>query len=311
MDFAGEAGGAGAFGRGGRGKTGGVPYISVYTYTDMFLIFTYLTLCSIYFIFPHMGIPAKTFSASLSDFISESVGFLKAMEPEEGYYVGFSGGKDSITTLALCRLAGVKHQAFYVCTRIDPPEVMRFIRKHYPEVSWLYSKESFWELIQRKMPPMPMRRWCCDALKKEPSKNVPLKYRLMGIRAEESARRASRPRIDHYRSHQVLLKPIFHWPEWAVWEFIDHYQLPYPSLYDEGFHRIGCVVCPFILRPGRTRQQSMERWPGIWKAFEHAVKRWFNAKMADGLRMGQRFATADEFWQAYINGGSLRRLPPP
>lgn len=87
---------------------------------------------------------------------------------------------------------------------------------------------------------------------------MPLKYRLMGIRAQESARRANRPRIDHYRSDPVLLKTIFLWLEWAVWEFIDSQCLPYPSLYDEGFHRIGCVVCPFIFGSKARLSASME-----------------------------------------------------
>ena len=30
--------------------------------------------------------------------------------------------------------------------------------------------------------------------------------------------------------------PIFAWPEWTVWEFIEKYQLPYPSLYIELGH---------------------------------------------------------------------------
>lgn len=58
----------------------------------------------------------------------EAIDFLREHEPPEGYFVGFSGGKDSIVTLELCRMAGVKHQAFYSCTGIDAPEVVRFIR---------------------------------------------------------------------------------------------------------------------------------------------------------------------------------------
>lgn len=155
-----------------------------------------------------------------TDYITESIAFLRDNEPPEGFFVGFSGGKDSIVTLELCRMAGIKHQAFYSCTRIDPPEVVRFIRMHYPEVTWLYSKMTMWEAIQKKAPPLRMQRWCCDVLKKEPARDHPLKHRIMGIRAEESVRRASRPRIDSFLG-QTTYKPIFSWPEWAVWEFIE------------------------------------------------------------------------------------------
>ena len=239
------------------------------------------------------------------DYIAESIDFLREHEPPEGYFVGFSGGKDSITALELCRMAGVKHQAFYSCTRIDPPEVVRFIRQEYPSATWLYPKMTMWETIQKKAPPLRMRRWCCDVLKKEPAREHPLKHRIMGIRAEESARRASRPRIGNFMG-QTTYKPIFNWPEWAVWEFIESRKLHYPSLYDEGFHRIGCVVCPFILgkAPGAVHQrdESMRRWPGIWKAYEHAVKRWWTTRKENGLWSGKQLTTADLYWQAYVRG---------
>ena len=133
-----------------------------------------------------------------SDYIAESIAFLRENEPEEGFFVGFSGGKDSIVSLELCRIAGIKHQAFYSCTRIDPPEVVQFIKREYPSVTWLYPKTTMWEAIQKKAPPLRMQRWCCDVLKKEPARDHPLKHRIMGIRAEESVRRASRPKIDSF-----------------------------------------------------------------------------------------------------------------
>lgn len=241
-----------------------------------------------------------------TDYIAESIAFLRENEPPEGFFVGFSGGKDSIVSLELCRIAGVKHEAFYSCTRIDPPEVVRFIRVHYPDVTWLYSKMTFWDGIRKKCPPLRMTRWCCDMLKKEPAHSHPLKHRIMGIRAEESVRRASHPRISTFMG-QTTYKPIFAWPEWAVWEFIESQKLQYPSLYDDGFHRIGCVVCPFILgkAPGATRQreESMRRWPGIWYAFERCVKGWWILKKNQGkLRNDNGYKTANDYWQAYLRG---------
>lgn len=93
----------------------------------------------------------------------------------------------------------------------------------------------------------------------------------------------------------------------------DQRELHYPSLYDEGFARIGCVVCPFIMdaSPHSTaeRARSMQRWPGVWKAFEHSCKAWWEATCSGGLRANQRHANAEDYWRAYLVGFDKKKSP--
>lgn len=247
----------------------------------------------------------------LSDYLAESLAFLQKHEPQEGFFVGFSGGKDSIVTLELCRMAGVKYQSYFTQTTIDPPEILRFIRTYYHEVKWLRPAKSFFACVPKNAPPLRTQRWCCEYLKEQPSFDVLLNHRIFGIRAEESRSRAQRGRINPHRipGGRIIFgyHPIFTWPEWAVWEFIEKHQLPYPSLYDEGFTRIGCIICPYsVLGSGTTQKKrraiSMARWPGIWKAFRHAVYRYWQRKRADDSTTHEAYVNERfyEYWHAYL-----------
>lgn len=243
--------------------------------------------------------PQQMHLMSLSNLIPEAIDYLREHEPPEGYFVGFSGGKDSIVTWEVVCMSGVRHQAYYSCTGIDPPEVVKFIRKEHPEVKFLYPKMTFWEGIRRKHPPLRIQRWCCDVLKKDPGKCIPLRHRIMGLRAEESAKRASRPRTEEF-GKQVLYKPIFYWRESHIWDFIESNNLPYPSLYDEDFDRIGCVVCPFICSPNmRKINQHKTRWPGIYRVFERVVTDWHQNYRKNPQKYTE---TAEEYIQAWYRG---------
>ena len=51
------------------------------------------------------------------------------MDPENGFYLAFSGGKDSQALYHLAVQAGVKFKAHMNLTSVDPPEVIRFVKK--------------------------------------------------------------------------------------------------------------------------------------------------------------------------------------
>jgi phosphoadenosine phosphosulfate reductase len=250
------------------------------------------------------------------DHIAEAIVFIREHEPPEGYFVAFSGGKDSLVLLHLVRAAMVKHECYYN-VGIEPPEVRQFVKKHYPETHLLYPHESFFETLKRKFPPLRTKRWCCDTLRKYPSRPIPLKHRLMGLRAEESLKRSQRPMIDiHKREHTIIYKPIFHWKEWEVWEYIEQNEIAYPSLYDEGWDRVGCVVCPFICSTDmRQILRNKARWPGFYKAFEHAVTAWFQTRQAQGAPLREK--TPGEYLEHWYKGitwkeqsDELQEIPP-
>lgn len=72
----------------------------------------------------------KEITPELSALVSRAVKLLQANTPSEGLYVAFSGGKDSTVIEHLCRVAGVKYDAWYNNTTIDPPELVWHIKTH-------------------------------------------------------------------------------------------------------------------------------------------------------------------------------------
>ena len=69
----------------------------------------------------------------ICDKVEIAIKRLKAFEPPEGYFLAFSGGKDSQCVYHLAKMAGVKFDAHYNITSVDPPELVQFIKKKYPD----------------------------------------------------------------------------------------------------------------------------------------------------------------------------------
>ena len=108
------------------------------------------------------------------DKVDKAIMRLQAYEPEEGYFLCFSGGKDSSVIKALADMAGVKYDAHYHSTSVDPPELIRFIKDNHPDVIIDFPRDkdgnriTMWNLIPRKkMPPTRLVRYCCKELKEQ------------------------------------------------------------------------------------------------------------------------------------------------
>jgi len=249
---------------------------------------------------------------------------LKSFEPEEGYYLAFSGGKDSCVIKALADMAGVKYDAHYSITSVDPPELVNFIKKHHPDVIWERNHWAdgkpitMWNLIPtHTMPPTRLVRYCCQALKESGGEG---RFTITGVRKAESYKRSQRGGVeiadtksakrenldpdnpDQEMIHicqtkaQRVLNPIIDWEDGEVWEFLKDFNIPYCELYDQGYKRLGCIGCPMSTQ----QQQELERYPKFKEAYLRAFDRMVNSERFDKAK--SQWKTAEDVMDWWING---------
>lgn len=261
------------------------------------------------------------------DKIDTAMERLRLFEPEEGYYLAFSGGKDSVVIKALADMAGVKYDAHYNATSVDPPELVNFIRERYPEVEWEYPRDkdgeriTMWNLIPPKlMPPTRRVRYCCDYLKERGGEG---RFCVMGVRWAESTRRKNGraglelPNKKSSKERDLLdpdnpkdaamagfcptkgkriLNPIIDWSNEDVWEFIHRFKVPYCGLYDQGCDRLGCVGCPM----SGNAKEEMKAYPKFEQAYLRAFKKMLDIRRERGLKT--TWKTAQDVMDWWLNG---------
>ena len=172
--------------------------------------------------------------------------------------VAFSGGKDSMTVKTLCDMAGIEYDLRYRVTSMDAPETIRFIKSQGAKFE--YPGVTIWELIRKFKGFLPVRmaRYCCGPLKEVPPANGEMI--LIGVRWAESAKRSKRLMTEHcMKTNGKKLHPIIDWSDADVWEFHKAFDVPYCSLYDQGYKRIGCIGCP--MKSERERERDFQRYP--------------------------------------------------
>ena len=201
--------------------------------------------------------------------VDESVNLIKKYEPEEGYYLGFSGGKDSVIIHHLAEKSKVKFDAHFSRTTVDPPEVLTFIKENYPEVVWEKPKKSMFRIIRDAgCLPTRFKRFCCRQLKEIGGRGRTV---ILGIRAEESFHRRNRPIYHESKrtKRKFFLQPILYWTTQDVWDYIKREKLPYCSLYDQGYNRIGCIMCP--LQSTKGMEMDAKRFPKYYNAYMRTI----------------------------------------
>ena len=226
-----------------------------------------------------------------------AIEYLKMFEPPEGYYVTFSGGKDSIVVKDLVKKSGVKYEIHYNLTTVDPPELVKYIKQQHPDVNINSPEESMWRLIPRKlMPPTRMVRYCCEVLKERGGSGRRV---VTGVRAEESYKRSKRRFVENCFKDgtKTYINPILDWKDHHIWQYIKENNLDYCHLYDEGFKRLGCVMCPMA----NKKQILLEakRWPKFYQAYVRAFDRMIEERKRRGKETEWETGEQVMYWWVY------------
>ncbi len=191
---------------------------------------------------------------------------VKKIRDSKANYVAFSGGKDSEVAVYLAKKAGVK-EAIFLNTGLEFPETVRFARK-FAEIMGmeLIEKDApydFWSVVKEKGVPTKDNRWCTSLLKLYNLKS----FRgviVDGTRRYESLARMLRQGTRRIGNLKVIY-PILDWLALDIWMFIKWKGLPYNILYDMGYERIGCFICPAMLNAEfhnlkRTHPNLFHKW---------------------------------------------------
>lgn len=258
------------------------------------------------------------------DLIRKSEKMALRLDPENGFYNTFSGGKDSQVLYHLVKLSGVKAKTHMNLTSVDPPEVIRFVKTQYPDVELIKPKMSIYDMAKKKhILPTRVFRWCCAEYKEMSGAG---KVTLIGVRKQESARRAKREEVsvsikgkrneqtfDQWSEHEeqmvacvggkdkILVSPIIYWTEKDVWEFLNANNIPHCKLYDEGCKRIGCICCP--MSSYKSKLRDIERFP-------HVKRKWLETiqHLMDNGYMNRNFSDAETVFRWWISGKSFDKF---
>jgi phosphoadenosine phosphosulfate reductase len=199
-------------------------------------------------------------------------------------------------------MAGVKFDAHFNLTTVDPPELVRFVKQNYPNVQIHRPEKTMWKLIETNGPPSRIFRFCCRELKETGGAG---RVVVTGVRWQESTKRAKRRMIEtcYQDSTKQFFNPIIDWDVSEVWEFLNDQGISHCSLYDEGFSRIGCIGCPMSGVKGFKR--DFERWPKYHAAYLRAFARMLKGRLERGNPWrGKPETTAEQVMAWWANRAS-------
>lgn len=165
------------------------------------------------------------------------------------------------------------------------------IKTHRTKPTYKGDPINMFSLIEKKgIPPTRLVRYCCDVLKEA---STPNRVTAVGVRESESRTREGRAEFNigkrknskHFNVKHVkevfdsakvqdpiwdclivanararkemIVNPIYHWSNSEIWTYIKENDIPYNELYDMGYSRVGCILCPMAKKSEKKKTKSI------------------------------------------------------
>jgi len=196
-------------------------------------------------------------------------------------FILFSGGKDSAVVAYLVKEAFPDHTfpLVFADTNLEFEETIdyaeNFAKKYGFKIIIPKPEKKFFDLVNELGPPSRYMRWCCTTQKAVPFakfyKNKSNAITFDGIRRKESKTRIGYGivRKNPKLIKQTNISPIIEWSEFDVWLYGQWKEIPQNPLYDYGFSRMGCWMCPNSSDISIFLTKRIH--PELWKKWENTL----------------------------------------
>ncbi len=204
--------------------------------------------------------------------------------------VPWSGGKDSTAALILALNVFGKDRvkALYSDTGTEFPWTTEYIETISSildiDVYKVYAGVDKGLLFEGKPMPTHDNRWCTERKIASITRGLGLLSKgntliVVGDRDAESRRRSLRPFVRVIDDNTLIVSPIKLWSALHVQLFILSKKIPLNPLYNKGFYRIGCYICPalrsweiYIMLNDASINLRLSKYPLFKKFIENRLK---------------------------------------
>ena len=198
---------------------------------------------------------------------------------------------------------------------------------------------NMFSLIEQKgIPPTRIIRYCCSVFKEA---STPHRITAIGVREAESRKRRGRSDfsvrgrtkaeekhfdLDHVREvfadaknqdpvwdctivatarkkKALLVSPIYHWDDAEVWAFIQGRGIPYNPLYDMGYNRVGCILCPFARESEKRKDE--QNFPKMKENYIKAFDRMLERRGSAGMKCEGAWTDGEAVYRWWVGDDTI------